>query len=60
MVKTLNSLLSLQPLVAVLRKMISEGKPGAKKLYEGLIREVESKPALLKSMADISALSEDA
>jgi hypothetical protein len=60
MVKTLNSLLSLQPLVAVLRKMISEGKPGAKKLYEGLIREVESKPALLKPMADISALSEDA
>jgi hypothetical protein len=60
MIKTLNSLLSLQPLVAVLKKMIAEGKPGAKKLYEGLIREIESKPELLKPMADTSALIKDA
>ncbi|HTM90790.1 MAG TPA: hypothetical protein VL095_00120 [Flavisolibacter sp.] len=58
--KKINSLLSLQPLVVVLKKMITEGKPGAKKLYEGLIREIESKPGLLKPMADTSALSEDA
>jgi hypothetical protein len=58
--KKINSLLSLQPLVVVLKKMIAEGKPGAKKLYEGLIREIESKPELLKPMADTSALSEDA
>jgi hypothetical protein len=60
MVNTLNSLLSLQPLVTVLKKMISEGKPGARKLYEDLIREVESKPELLRPMADTSALSGDA
>ena len=60
MIKTLNSLLSLQPLVVVLKKMIAEGKPGAKKLYEGLIREIESKPELLNPMADISPLAKDA
>jgi hypothetical protein len=60
MIKTLNSLLSLQPLVVVLKKMIAEGKPGAKKLYEGLIQEIESKPELLKPMADISPLARDA
>src|SRR6476646_5209980 len=59
MIKTLNSLLSLQPLVVVLKKMIAEGKPGARKLYEGLIREIESKPELLIPMADTSALSKD-
>ena len=32
MVKSLNSLLSLQPLVVVLKKMIAEGKTGAKKI----------------------------
>jgi hypothetical protein len=60
MIKILNSLLSLQPLVAVLKKMIGEGKPGAKKLYEGLIREIESKPELLKPMSDTAALTKDA
>jgi len=60
MIKIVNSLLSLQPLVVVLKKMIAEGKPGAKKLYEGLIREIESKPELLKPMRDISALQNDA
>jgi hypothetical protein len=60
MVKTLNSLLSLQPLVTVLKKMISEGKPGARKLYESLIREIESKPELLRSMPEASILSKDA
>ena len=36
----INSLLSLQPLVAVLNKMIAEDKPGARKLYQGLLDEV--------------------
>lgn len=58
--KRINSLLSLQPLVVVLKKMIAEGKPGAKKLYEGLIKEIESKPELLKPMPDTTALSNDA
>jgi hypothetical protein len=57
--KKINSLLSLQPLVIVLKKMIAERKPGAKKLYEGLIYEVESKPELLKPMADTSVLSKN-
>jgi hypothetical protein len=60
MIKKVNSLLSLQPLVVVLKRMIAEGKPGAKKLYEGLIKEIESKPGLLKPMADTAALSNDA
>ena len=59
MIKSLNSLLSLEPLTIVLKKMIAEGKPGAKKLYEGLIREIESKPELLRAMSDIAALEQD-
>src|SRR5688572_13442982 len=55
-----NSLLSLQPLVVVLKKMIAEGKPGANKLYAGLIRELESKPDLLKPMPDGTLLEGDA
>ena len=43
-----NSVLSLQPLVAVLKKMIAEEKPGARKLYEGILREVEAVPELLQ------------
>ncbi len=59
MIKTLNSLLSLQPLVAILKKMIVEGKPGAKKLYNNLILEIESKPELLEPMKDSDALDKD-
>jgi hypothetical protein len=55
-----NSLLSLQPLVAVLKKMISEGKPGAKKLYQGLITEIESRPELLEPMQTAAPLIKDA
>ncbi|MFL5810268.1 MAG: hypothetical protein ACJ749_12155, partial [Flavisolibacter sp.] len=53
------SLLSLQPLVVVLKKMIAEAKPGARKLYEGLITEIESRPDLLKPMEDCSVLQKD-
>src|SRR6476469_10037732 len=55
-----NSLLSLQPLVAVLKKMVAEGKPGARKLYLGLINEIESKPELLKPLSDAQVLGKDA
>lgn len=55
-----NSLLSLQPLVAVLKKMIAEGKPGAKKLYQGLITEIESRPELLHPMTTAAPLAKDA
>lgn len=43
-----NSLISLQPLVGVLRKMIAEGKPGARRLYEELLADIASKPDLLE------------
>ncbi len=55
-----NSLLSLQPLVTVLKRMVAEGKPGAKKLYLGLISEIESKPELLQPLSNASPLSKDA
>lgn len=55
-----NSLLSFQPLVAVLKKMIAEGKPGAKKLYQGLINEIELKSELLQPMNDSALLLKDA
>lgn len=60
MIKSLNSLLSLEPLTIVLKKMIAEGKPGAKKLYKGLIAEIESKPELLKPMANTAVLEKEA
>jgi hypothetical protein len=60
MVKCLNSRLSLEPLAIVLKKMIAEGKPGAKKLYEGLLREIESKPELLKPISTTAVLENDA
>jgi hypothetical protein len=55
-----NSVLSLQPLVTVLKKMIAEGKPGAKKLYQGLIDEFESKPELLQPLKDTALLEKNA
>ncbi|HEU4470455.1 MAG TPA: hypothetical protein VFR58_05180, partial [Flavisolibacter sp.] len=54
-----NSYLSLQPLVVVLKKMIAERKSGAKRLYQGLIQEIESKPELLKPISDISLLDKE-
>src|SRR5215216_1573130 len=51
-----NSVLSLQPLVIVLKKMMAEGKPGAKKLYQGLLNEIEANPELLQPMEDSAVL----
>jgi hypothetical protein len=48
--QSFNSLLSLQPLVTVLSKMISEGNPGAKKLYQGVLEEINAIPELLQPM----------
>src|SRR5215212_4578094 len=56
----IESFLSLRPLVAVLNKMIIEGKPGAKKLYQGLIKEIEARAELLEPMKDASLLEKDA
>ncbi len=55
----IHSALSLRPLVTVLKKMITEGKPGAKRLYQGLIAEIESRPALLQTIDDPASLSDD-
>lgn len=54
-----NSRLSLQPLVAVLKKMITENRPGARKLYENLLQEIEAKPELLQPTDDIRVFSEN-
>jgi hypothetical protein len=47
-----NSRLSFQPLINVLRKNISEGKPGAQRLYGDLIARMEATPELLKSFSE--------
>lgn len=51
-----NSALSFSPLVTVLRKMISEGKPGARNLYQSLIREIETIPVMLQPIEDTEVL----
>jgi hypothetical protein len=53
-----NSVLSLQPLVLVLKKMMVEGKPGAKRLYQDLLNEIEAFPPLLQPIEDTSSLKE--
>jgi hypothetical protein len=54
--KGFNSLLSLRPLIAILRKMIAEGKPGARRLYQGLLEEIEAQPELLQPMTGTEPL----
>src|SRR5829696_9067487 len=51
-----NSILSFQPLIKVLKRMITEEKPGARKLYEQILKEVENTPDLLKPIEDKSLL----
>ena len=52
----INSLVSVKPLIVVIRKMIAEGHPGARKLYEDLLKEVEAKPELMEPHEDAAAL----
>ncbi len=47
-----NSVLSIQPLVSVLKKMVAEDKPGAKKLFQDLLNEIEAVPELLQPCSD--------
>ncbi|HYO21182.1 MAG TPA: hypothetical protein VER36_02180, partial [Flavisolibacter sp.] len=51
-----NSVLSLHPLVKVLRRMIAEKKPGARKLYQQIITDVEAIPELLEPVLDVALL----
>jgi hypothetical protein len=55
-----NSVLSLQPLVIVLKRMMAEEKPGARKLYQQILKEVEAVPELLKPMQDTATLQKHA
>ncbi|HEX2532159.1 MAG TPA: hypothetical protein VHK69_00410 [Chitinophagaceae bacterium] len=52
-----HSRFSLQPLVSVLKKMIAEGKPGARKLYEDLLKEIAAVPELLEPVESPAALT---
>lgn len=52
----LKTSLSLKPLVEVLKKMIVSGKPGAAKLYQRLIDEIEATPGLLQPMQSAETL----
>lgn len=46
-----DSVLSLRPLVHVLKRMIKEEKPGAQKLYQSILQEVETVPELLQPIS---------
>ncbi|ANE51229.1 hypothetical protein [Flavisolibacter tropicus] len=53
-----NSVLSLKPLITVLKRMIAEGKLGAKRLYQGIINDIEANPVLLEPIDDETVLQE--
>jgi hypothetical protein len=52
----IKSLVSVKPLVNVIKDMIAEGRPGAKMLYEDLLQQVESTPGLLEPHEDAESL----
>lgn len=52
-----NSRLSFQPLLNVLKKNITEGKPGAQKLYGDLVAQIEATPGLLEPFSDVSTIA---
>jgi hypothetical protein len=56
----INSLFSLQPLIAVITKMVTENKNGTRRLYASLLEEIQSKPELLRPVEDISILTKNA
>ena len=56
----LDSVLSFRPLTDVLKRMVASGKPGARKLYEHLLAEVEATPALLQPINDTALLQQHA
>ena len=55
---SINSVLSLHPLIVVLKRMTADGKPGAKKLYQGLLTEIEQIPELQQPLEERKLLSE--
>src|SRR5690242_20125272 len=53
-----NSAFSLKTFIAVLKRQMAEGGPGAKRLYQPLLSEIEAVPALLQPLADETLLTE--
>ncbi len=51
-----NSYLSFRPLVTALKKNISEGNHGMKKLYGQVVADMESHPVLLEPISDLTLL----
>lgn len=51
-----NSQLSFRPLVEALKKNITEGNPGMKKLYGKVVKDMEAHPELLNPITDLSLL----
>lgn len=51
-----NSQFSFRPLVEALKKNITEGNPGMKKLYGKVVKDVEAHPELLNPITDLSLL----
>ena len=52
----INSRLCFRPLLDILKKNITEGNAGQKKLYSHLIEEIEKHPQLLKPIDDPASL----
>jgi hypothetical protein len=55
----INTRFSLRPLIESLKNIIASGKPGADKLYAGLMQELESYPELMEPISDPSILEKN-
>ena len=55
----INTRLSIRPLIDSLKNIIASGKPGAEKLYAGLLEELDKCPELLEPISDPSALEKN-
>jgi hypothetical protein len=52
----IKSRLSLKPLLAIIRKTVAEGKPGAQKLYDDLLAQFDAIPELTQPQENTSIL----
>ncbi len=55
----INTRLSIRPLIDSLKNIIASGKPGAEKLYAGLLEELDKCPELLEPVIDPSVLEKN-
>ena len=55
----INTRFSLRPLIDSLKNIIASGKPGADKLYAGLMEEVDKSPELLEPINDAAHLEKN-